>query len=294
MTNSGDHLLPAVIPYETSAIEPMAKMVGLPARVVSTTLVGAEYALHRPTRGESYLISPPPYDGVIEVTYSQSGPNAPPTYWPKEDTDRFTRRHLPAGPDVLWAPDAETMSVALERRHAYEAAKAELVAEHQLGEGGLVLADAFGGINVNDPEASARHLTLRTIIAGEAGLEDINSLVEAGLVHPLLAEVVGEDLAGLMNDIGQIIKTLGMLPEAIRAQTAPLLLAGVDAQARTFIEAHHDDVMAAAFVASNPALIRKILGINDELVRKSERGFSVVGGPGNAKLIIPKTGLLDS
>lgn len=161
--------------------------------------------------------------------------------------------------DTIWAETAAEIDPKIARWQAIETAKEELVTTHALGKGALLIANEFGGIDVENPDATARHLVVRAIIAGEAQLKTVKDLAKVGLVHPLLGEMMPDDIAELMDNMSKIIEVVGLIPDNVRASTAPALLNGAVEQGRIFVETHKDEILLAATVTSDPMLAAKIL-----------------------------------
>ena len=260
----------------------LADLTGLDPTVAAITLVAAEGALELRPAGEC-VISPPPYGEVIEASLERSHLEAPYFSW---QTDGG-RKKIKMSPDIVWAPDSQAMVSKLERRQRYQDAQTTLVSRHELGKGSLALVNEFGGIDIDDPEATSRHLTFRTMLAATAGTKDVNELVQTGFLHPLLALMVGKNTVALMTDMSKIIETLQMLPEVARPQAAPALVAGLDLQAQKFIEHHTDQVRAAAYALSNPGLVGEALARLDELRKNSISIGSVL----HQKLELPQINL---
>ena len=177
------------------------------------------------------------------ITYNDSGP--PP--------------HIGSmSPSTIWGRTKEEIRAKIERQQAVEDAMDKLVESHPLGEGGLVLANAFGGLNLDNPEETARHLVLRSAIIGEAKLQPQN-YTSVGILHPLLMRLFGKEFARLMDDIGKLVDAAKMIPEESRETAGPAILAGAIAQAESFLSQHADEISEAAHIMKSPELAHNIL-----------------------------------
>ena len=232
------------------------------------TLVEHEAPTFRP--GSPIVVAEPPYTNTKDAKIY--------------DDHRYSAASVATfDPNTLWAQTKSELMPKINDQLSLRAAKDELVASHPLGEGGLLLVNGFGGIDVEDPETSARHLIVRTIIAGDAQLETVKELAQAGLMHPLLGELMPDDIAKLLDDIGKVIDVVSMLPDSSRAAAGPALFEGAVQQATGFIEAHRDEILLAANILKDPKLaahilkllpetrnldaIRSVSGLNTELAR---------------------------
>ena len=254
-----DEFLPTVRPSEVS-------LVDLPSELVELTLLAAEPALERQALINGNLIldkgtlfiSHSPYDKTVEATLRHIG----------EEHGRisisFKAARQPSyvgyvKPSTIVADSRLDLEAKLEKRRKLDDQRIQLSREHSLGEGGLILANAFGGMDPEQPELTSRHLVLRAIIARKAELFDVQDVVQAGLLNTVLSELVGRDFATYMKTVHTFLDSLTLLPSEMRQTAGPSIIEGAVIKGREFVEAQSGVIIMAAHVGQNPALAQKVI-----------------------------------
>jgi hypothetical protein len=167
-------------------------------------------------------------------------------------------------PNTVWAESEAAIRPKIQEQQQLAKEKARLEKEHPLGRGALLLANEFGGIDIEQPELTANHLVLRAIIIHRAGLLDVEQAVAAGLLDPVLAGLIGEDFARYTQTARTLIGGLMLLSDEQKVAAGPAMLEGTAAQAGQFLEAHAAAIETAAHVARDPDAAEQAL----EVVRR--------------------------
>lgn len=257
MTSPDSHLPVLASPTPESSV--LAELVQLPDEMVALSLVDAATAMERLKfselvldkslwTGQPIFVASPPYAHTKRAKIRS------------EDTV-----HLEDGSigsikvDTIWAVKPDELEAKIAKHNAREVAKYKLVTSDPMGEGALILANEFGGIDTENPDASARHLLLRALFAGQAELETVKDLAKVGLIHPVLGEMMADELIRLMDEMGKLAEVVGLIPEATRMATAPALLEAALELGRIFVNEHTEEITLAAHIVKDPDLSAKIL-----------------------------------
>lgn len=268
-----------------------AGALGVPEAELAPLLISAEPAIERRCiiTGESAVtravVSQPPYRESEEVGISVvdrggyiGGKNI--EYQTAPPKGKAYGHIGMIGPDTLWAPTAEEFKLRLEAYRRRDAEMQEFAEQHFLGRGGLLLENSFGGIDIGRPEETAKHLVMRTIIARKAGLREVDELVEIGILHPMLAEMVGEKIAEYMTGVNKFLDGLEALPAEARAGVAEPMLTTAVEQGVAFVEEQARTVVSAANVYGDPDNSKRAV----ELLKDVDSGGTSSSSQKQAKL----------
>lgn len=251
-------------------------LVQLPLEVVEKTIAVARPALERGALidgslsldGSSLFVSDPPYNlkEVVSATLRHIGVedhSGHPTASYNEGTGAWKpgRRMGSIEPNSVWAESKAGIRPKIQEQRQLAKEKTRLAKDHPLGKGGLLLANEFGGIDIEQPELTAHHLVLRAIIIHRAGLHNVEQAVTAGLLDPVLAGLVGEDFANYAKAARTLISGLMLLSDEQKMAAGPAMLQGVVVQAGNFVDAHSKTVETAAHVARDPEAAERALEV---------------------------------
>ncbi len=249
--------------------------LGMPTDLVERAVATALPAIQRtelPTLfsqsdargGTALLISEPPYDtvqtgqlrsieekGVVTVNFDSTSPHT--SIGVAGPLGRFDL--------VARASEPEVLEEQIRKQHELKQEKQRFVDENPLGEAGLLLNNRFGGVDVEDPELTARHLIMRLAIARRAKMGSVGSMIKLGLIDPTLGHALSDELAGYFDSVGKIVDVVGHLPEATAAATASVMLEGAIELGRHFIAANGKRINLASRIVQDPAFAKTVLRI---------------------------------
>jgi len=248
---------------------PEIDLLGIPSDLVDYALEEAAPAIRRTQIGELFthldtprgslgtkiLISRPPYDQVEAGNLRSVGDDG-------HVTINFERHVDTLGGLDLFAraTERELLDEQIEKQHELREQRQRFIDENPLGRAGLLLDNRFGGIDVDNPDLTAKHLIMRLAIARRANMGSVQGMTALGLVDRTIGTALGEELAAYFESVGKIADAVSHLPEEIRATTGPSMLEGAIELGRRFIVNNGERVTLAARIIQDPTFSKTVLG----------------------------------
>ncbi len=218
-----------------------------------------EYFTHRDTPsttlGTKILISEPPYDTVQEGnlrSVSNTGVvtiNFPAVVGRLGRFDLFAR-----------ATDKELLDKQIEEQHKLREQKQSFIDENPLGKAGLLLNNRFGGVDIDNPEQTSRHLIMRLAIARQAELGSLEGMMQLDLIDPTIGNALEPELTAYFESVGKIADAVSHLPDGIKATTGSALLEGAIELGRQFVADNRDRITLATRIIQDPTFSRTVVG----------------------------------